>query len=147
MYHSLFLHLLSQRYSSTSLYLAVVITWSIEKRSEKELCNHTLCNLVSLSKNDPSCVRHRSSELLHSTVTATLTVRGENGGLRVWIYVAQVTELASEETRAPLSPSAPTENNISLIANSGANPHSQTAGFQIPAGLHIPNILKPTASF
>lgn len=52
----------------------------------------------------------------------------------------------SEETRAPLSPSAPTENNISLNANSGANPHSQTAGFQIP-GLHILNILKPTASF
>lgn len=79
-------------------------------------------------------------------MTATLTVRGENGVLRVWIYFAQVTELASEEARTPLSPSTLTENNISLNANSGANPHSQTAGFQIP-GLHIPNIFKPTASF
>lgn len=79
-------------------------------------------------------------------MASTLTVRGENGGLRVWIYFAQVTEQASEEARTPLPPSALTENNISLNANFGANPHSQTAGFQI-RGLHIPNILKPAASF
>lgn len=78
-------------------------------------------------------------------MAATLTVRGENGGLRVWIYFAQVTEQASEEARTPLPLSALTEN-ISPNANSGANPHSQTAGFQI-RGLHIPNILKPAASF
>lgn len=79
-------------------------------------------------------------------MAATLTVQGENGGLRVWIYFVQVTELGSEEARTPLSSSSLTENNISLNANSGANPRSQTAGFQIP-GLHIPNILKPAASF